>query len=99
MGERKETTWTRDVSVCAVMVGGSGNIALRANMKLIYLLSPRSRVILEKITGSHLVQKFLAFYGTRRFITAFTSAGHLFLPRASSVQSITPPIPLPEDPF
>jgi hypothetical protein len=39
-----------------------------------YLLTPWSRVLLEKLTGFQLVKKFLAFYGTRRFITAFTSA-------------------------
>jgi hypothetical protein len=44
-----------------------------------YLLTPCSRVILEKLTGSQLVKKFPAFYGTRRFITAFTSARHLSL--------------------
>jgi hypothetical protein len=31
----------------------------------------------EKLTGSQLVKKFPAFYGTRRFITAFTSDRHL----------------------
>jgi hypothetical protein len=46
---------------------------------LTYLLAPWSRVLLEKITGSQLVKKFPAFYGTRRFITAFTSARHLSL--------------------
>ena len=44
-----------------------------------YLLIPWSRVLLEKLTGSQLVKKFPAFYGTRRFITAFTSARHLSL--------------------
>ena len=44
---------------------------------LTYLLTPWSRVILEKITGSQIVKKFPAFYGTRRFVTAFTSARHL----------------------
>jgi hypothetical protein len=34
---------------------------------------------LEKLTGSQLVKKFLAFYGTRRFITVFTTARHLSL--------------------
>ena len=34
-------------------------------------------------------QNFPAFYGTRRFITAFTSARHLSLSRASSIQSIS----------
>jgi len=46
---------------------------------LIYLLTPYSRVLLEKLIGSKLVNKFLAFYGNRRFITAFTRARHLFL--------------------
>ena len=40
---------------------------------LTYLLTPRCRV-LEKLTGLQLVKKFPAFYGTRRFITALTSA-------------------------
>jgi hypothetical protein len=38
---------------------------------------PRSRGLLEKLTLSQLVKKFPAFYGTRRFITAFTRAYHL----------------------
>ena len=33
-----------------------------------YLLTPCSRVLLEKLTGSQLVKKFPAFYGTQRFI-------------------------------
>ena len=57
---------------------------------LTYLLTPWSTVLLEKLTGLHLVKKFLTLYGTRRFITAFTSACHLSLPWASSIQSITP---------
>jgi len=38
-----------------------------------YLLSPRCRVLLEKLTGLHLVKKFPTFHGTRRFIIAPTS--------------------------
>jgi hypothetical protein len=34
-------------------------------------------VLLEKLTGSQLVKKFSVFYGTRRFITAFTTARHI----------------------
>jgi hypothetical protein len=53
---------------------------LRLRVKGIpYLLTPWSRVLLEKLTGSQLVKKFTAFYGTRRFITAFTSARQLSL--------------------
>ena len=55
-----------------------------------YLLTSRSRALLEKLTGSQLVKKFPAFYGTRRFITAFTSARHLSLFWARSVQSMAP---------
>ena len=54
------------------------------------ILTPWSRVLLVKLTGLHLVKKFPAFYGTRRFITIFTSARHLSLPSVSSIQSITP---------
>jgi len=46
---------------------------------LTYLLTPCSRVLLEKLTGSQLVNKFPAIYGTRKFITVFTRARHLFL--------------------
>ena len=54
-----------------------------------------------KTIGFQLVKKFPPFYGTRKFITAFTSARHLSLSWASSIQSIPtyPPIPLPEDPW
>ena len=57
---------------------------------LIYLLTPWSRVLLEKLTGFQLVKKFPIFYWTRRFIIAFTSARHLSLSWASSIQSIPP---------
>jgi len=38
----------------------------------IILLTPRSRILLEKVAVPHLANKFPAFYGTRRFISAFT---------------------------
>ena len=44
-----------------------------------YLLTPWSMVILEKLASLQLVKKFPAFYGTRRFLTALTSARHLSL--------------------
>ena len=46
---------------------------------LTYLHIPWSRVLLEKLTGLQLVKKCSAFYGTRKFVTAFTSARHLSL--------------------
>jgi hypothetical protein len=57
---------------------------------LTYLLtySLHGAVIVEELTGVQLVKKFPAFYGTRMFITAVTSARHLSLSWASSIQSI-----------
>ena len=57
---------------------------------LTYLLTPWSRVLLEKLTGFQPVKKFPAFHGTRKYITAFTSARHLSLSWTSSIQSIPP---------
>ena len=58
--------------------------------KQINSLTPRSRDLLEKLTGSQLIKKFPAFYGTRRFFTAFTSARHLCLSWARSIKSMSP---------
>ena len=55
------------------------------------LLTSWIRVLVEKLTGSELVKKFLAFHGARRFITAFTRARHLFLFWAWPIQSMSPP--------
>jgi len=57
---------------------------------LTHLLTPWSRVLLEKLTGFKLVKKFPAIYGTRRFTTALPSARQLSLFWASSIQSIPP---------
>jgi len=57
---------------------------------LTYLLIPWCRVLLEKLTGLQLVKKFPTFHGTRRFITALTSARHLSLSWTSPIQSIYP---------
>ena len=60
-------------------------------------LTPWSRVLLKKLTGSQVIKKFPAFYGTRRFITTFTRPHLLSFSWARSIQSM-PPIPLPGDP-
>jgi hypothetical protein len=62
-----------------------------------YSLTPYSRVLLQKLTGSQLVKKFPAFYGARKFITAFTIAGQLPYPEPA-LSSPFPHIPIPEDP-
>jgi hypothetical protein len=48
----------------------------RLNTQEYLLVTPLSRVLPEKLTGSQLVKKFSEIYGTRRFITAFISARH-----------------------
>jgi len=55
---------------------------------LTYLLTPCSTV-LQKLTGSKLLKKFPAFYRTRNFMTAFSSARHLSLSNASLIQSMS----------
>ena len=73
-------------------------LVLKPSTILTYLLTPWSRVLFETLTVSRLVKTSPALYGTRRFVTAFTSAHHLSLSCARSIHSILP-IPLPEDPF
>ena len=64
----------------------------------LYLLTPRSRVLLEKLTGSQLVKKLSTFYGTQKFITVFKIGRLLSLSWVRSIQSM-PHITLPEDPL
>jgi hypothetical protein len=45
----------------------------------IYLLTPWSRALLEKLTGFADSQEIPRIYGTRKFITVFTSARPLSL--------------------
>ena len=58
-----------------------------ANTTQVYLLTPRSTALFEMLACSHLVNKFPLFYGTQKFITVFTSARHLSLSWARSIQS------------
>ena len=53
-----------------------------------YLITPRSRVLPEKLMRSQLVKKLPTFYGTWNFIAAFTSVRHMSLSWARSIQSI-----------
>ena len=54
---------------------------------LTYLLTPWSRVLLEKLTGSAASQEIPRIFGTRKFLTVLTSARHLSLSWANSIQS------------
>ena len=57
---------------------------------LTHSLTPWNRALLQRLISSQPVKKFPTFYGTWRFITAFTSACHLSLSWTSSIQSIPP---------
>ena len=73
-----------------VFFGYRKRIILSARPNKYFWLALWSRVLLENFTGSKLVKKFPAFYGTRRFSTSFASARHLSQSWSNSIQSITP---------
>jgi len=56
----------------------------------VYIQLHTSRILPERLTRPQLVKKFSAFYGTRMFITAFTTLRHLPLSRVKSIQSKPP---------
>ena len=55
--------------------------------KVTYLLTPWNRVLLQKLTGSAASREIPLIFGTRKFITVLTSARHLSLSWANSIQS------------
>ena len=69
----------------------SGEVKPSPPTSLTYLLTPWSRVLLEKLTGSAATQEIPCIFGTRRFITVLTSARHLSLSWTNSIQSSKPP--------
>jgi len=46
---------------------------------LINKLTPTNRILLEKLIYTKLFKKLSAFYGTRKFITVYIGAFHLFI--------------------
>ena len=56
---------------------------------LTYLLTPWSRVLLEKLTGFQLIKKFPAFLWNPK--ARYTRIRHQFLSEARSIQSMPPP--------
>ena len=82
--ERKEN-FQRNVAVQHVgegLYGGRDGIVtinITTLYLLTYLFTPWKRDLLEKLNGLQLVKKSPAFYGTRRFITAFKSDRQLSL--------------------
>ena len=59
-------------------------------------LTPRSTVLLAKLTGFQLVKKFPAFYGTRRFIIRHSQVPDTRPYPVPARSSAYPHIPLPE---
>ena len=55
------------------------------------ILTAWSRVLLEKLNSSAASQEIPRIFGTRRFINVLTSARHLSLSWANSIQSPQPP--------
>ena len=62
-------------------------LKLNLSAHTVNLLTPRSKVLLEKLTGSAASQEIPRIFGTRRFLTVPTSAHHLSLSWANSIQS------------
>ena len=81
------STVNPDVREATVHNIGISTFVLPGYLLITYLFTPCSRVLLAKLTGSQLVEKSPTFYGTRKFITAFTSARHLPLSWATYIQS------------
>jgi len=48
----------------------------RDTPKILAKVTPRSRILLEDLTGPQPVKKLSPFYGNRRFIIAFVKAHH-----------------------
>jgi hypothetical protein len=69
----------------------SGSIFETFTYLLSYLLTPWSRVLLEKLPGSVASQEIPRIFGTRKFPTVPTIARHPSLSWANSIQS--PPVP------
>jgi hypothetical protein len=77
------------------MWGGSWVFVLSVSVfrGLKYLLTPRSRVLLEKLTVNFAASQIPRIYGTQKSLTVPTSARHLSLSWANSIQSPRPPPP------
>ena len=56
-----------------------------------HILTPWSRVLLEKLTGSAASQEISRIFGIQKFLTVLTSALHLSISWANSIQSPQPP--------
>ena len=79
-----------ELSVCCVRCLHHASLNVKGQDVTHYLLTPWSRVLLENLTGSAASQEIPRLFGTRRFLTVPTSARHLSLSWANSIQSPPP---------
>ena len=96
-----QTFWqaqhTSDYVYVGAYRGADKSLARRTSLCILFdgenisFDAPWSRVLLEKLTGSAASQEIPRIFGTRRFITVLTSARHLSLSWANSIQSLQPP--------
>ena len=85
----KSHVWFRNMSVFLyVYIDLATGRSLVKDILPNSFLIPWSRVFRENLTGFQLVKKFSSFYGTWRFINAFTNTHYLSLSWAILIQSI-----------
>ena len=68
-----------DITVRTTLNGCGCIFLFQVLYVLTYLLTPWSRVLLKKLTGSAASQEIPRIFGTRWFLTVLTSARHLSL--------------------
>ena len=81
----------RQTFICNRGTFYTASVSENQDMQYTYLLTPWSRVLLEKLTGSAASQEIPRIFGTRRFLTVLTSVRHLSLSWDNSIKS-------PQDP-
>jgi hypothetical protein len=74
-------------------IHSTASLFMTCCLELTDWLTSWRRVLLEKLTVTHLVKKYPAFYGTQKFITVFTRARHWLQSWARCIQS-TPSHPI-----
>jgi hypothetical protein len=79
------------VAATATSIAAAAAVEAAKAATITYLPTPWSKVLLEKLTGSAPSQEITSIFGTRKFLAVFTSAHHLSLSCANSIQSPKPP--------